>query len=79
MSEATFNLEEIEIIDSVSYSANNIIVRVENTTEAGASVPEAVAQEAVTPRPINDIAVMDVHEYVDSAKNPNTRNAEKMV
>ena len=75
MAEATFNLDDIEIIDSVSYAAINIIVRVANMQEeAGASVPEAV-----TPRAIDDIAAMDVHEYVDGAKNPNTRSAEKMV
>ena len=78
MEEVNFNLDDVEIVDSVSYSGNNIIVRVSESGQE-ASVSKDTAKEDLPLRPIDDIASMDVHEYVNGAKNPNTRSAEKLV
>ena len=72
--EGNFNLDDVEIVDSVSYDANNIVVRVTATGQEASAVKEDLPL-----RPIDDIALMDVHEYVDGAKNSNTRSAEKQV
>ena len=80
MEEVNFNLDDVEIVDSVSYSGNNIIVRVSESGHGQeASVSKDTAKEDLPLRPIDDIASMDVHEYVNGAKNPNTRSAENLV
>lgn len=78
MEEVNFNLDDVEIVDSVSYSGNNIIVRVSESGQE-TSVSKDTAMEDLPPRPIDDIAFMDAHEYVNGAKNPNTKSAEKLV
>ena len=77
--EGNFNLDDVEIIDSVSYNANNIVVRVSENGQEASAVSEFMAKEDLPLRPIDEVASMDAHEYVNGAKNANTRSAEKVV
>ena len=118
---ATFDLENVEIVDT-AWSGNNIIVRVQDVqdghvledsfndeitisqfskedviddkcttaesskTNVGSSrqnqsnvIDDHGTTKEVPQRIIDPTSEMDIHEFVDQAKNNNTKTAEKMV